>query len=158
MKFSRIIEILITNILVLVSTLGTIFLVLYIGAEISKYIGKDDEENKSNSSNEIQPISTQNEASNNTIQWTEKDRFENDNLRNQLIRKFEVKMLKLGFKKVSSIRIGVLNSEYATLFCPVKRGGDKVYSLTIFFKKYTDFEIIKVELFDEGNMTKMQLE
>ena len=94
----------------------------------------------------------------NTINWTEQNRIESEKVHNQLISTFENKVQSLGYTKVSSISVGDLNGNYATLHCPVKKGGSKVYSLVIFFKKYTDFEIIKVELWDEGNMTKMQLE
>lgn len=98
------------------------------------------------------------QAQSGTIKWTEKDKLENEKIRKQLISKFENKVQRLGYAKVSSISIGDLNGNYATLNCPVKKGGDKVYTLVIFFKKYTEFEIIRVELWDEGNMTKMQLE
>ena len=94
-----------------------------------------------------------------------------ENIRNQVIAKVEKKINDYSYHKVSDINVEI-NEAYATASCPVKETfkyidvsgilreevKDKVYTLEIFFKKYEEFEIIKVELWDEGNRTKKILE
>lgn len=85
----------------------------------------------------------------------------------QLRPRVQSKIQDLGYNEVGSIYFTSLTEENAIATCPVQKttlnisnngtissgSEDKTYVIKIYFKKYSNYEIVKVELWDEGNQT-----
>lgn len=95
--------------------------------------------------------------SSNEIKWTEKDTRVWDEKYKQVTNKSEKKIEKLGYSLIGNVSAECTEA-YATTSSSVKIGGDKVYTLKIYFKKIQEYEIIRIDLWDEGSMTKRQIE
>ena len=84
----------------------------------------------------------------------------------EVVPKSEKTIEKLGYTRISSVGLDRNSNEYnAQTSCPVKKTTfvigedgaykegveDKAYMMYIFFTKYEEYEIVKVELLDTGN-------
>lgn len=102
----------------------------------------------------------------------EQDKRELEEKEAQLTPRVESKIQNLGYKEVGSVYFESFTDNNAKASCPVQKttinvssngtvssgSEDKTYLMKIYFKKYSDYEIVKVELWDEGNSTYQILE
>lgn len=107
---------------------------------------------------EKQKSKNQKEIQSEAPRWTEEDNRNFQEGIKQVTKKSEEKIRKLGYSMVDGVNVDQCTNEYGTTSTPVKIGGDKVYTLTIYFKKFQEYEIIRIDLWDEGSMTKRQIE